>query len=71
ELIELVAAAKFFDLPAKVAASDVGADQFQYKLTIEAEGRRHTIEVEDTSAPAALQPLLRRLTVLARSSSNS
>jgi hypothetical protein len=64
---EMVGAARFFDLPAKITSPTPGADQFQYRLTVEAEGRKHTVEVGDASAPEALQPLLRRLTLLARS----
>ena len=66
-LLDLVKAARFFDLPAVIEPPPAGADQFKYKLTIEAEGRRHTVEMGDASAPETLQPLLRRLTVLARS----
>jgi hypothetical protein len=64
---DLVAAAGYFDLPAVIAAAP-GTDQFQYRLTVEGEGRTHTVEVGDASAPEALQPLLRKLTALARSS---
>ena len=67
ELREMIDAARFFDLPAFIASPTPGADQFQYKVTVEAEGRQHTVEVGDASAPESLQGLLRRLTVLARS----
>ena len=65
-LHDLVKAARFFDLPAVIEPPQSGADQFKYKLTVESEGRQHTVEVGDASAPETLQPLLRRLTVLAR-----
>jgi hypothetical protein len=71
ELQALVEAAKFFDLPAKAAASDAGTDQFHYTITVEAEGRQHRVEASDPSIPESLQPLLRRLTVLARSARQS
>ncbi len=67
ELRRLVDAASFFDLPTTIRSSAPGADQFQYQLTIEVEGRRHTVEVSEAAAPEALQPLLRQLTILARS----
>ena len=66
ELLRLVDAASFFDLPATIRMPAQGADQFHYKLTVEDEARRHTVEVGDAAAPAALQPLLRQLTILAR-----
>ncbi len=71
ELQEMVDAAGFFDLPATIAAPTPGADQFQYKVTIEAGGRQHTIETGDAALPDALWPLLRRLTALARSTGGS
>ena len=61
-----VAAARFFDLPAKIPAPPQVADQFQYHVTIEAEGKRHTVDVGEGSASPALQDLLQRLTQLAR-----
>lgn len=67
ELIELVEAAQFFGLPPDIQ-SPTGADQFHYKLTVEAEGRQHTIEAGDAAAPERLQPLFLKLTRLARRS---
>lgn len=71
ELRSLIEAAHFFDLPKTIRSSTPGGDQFQYQVTIEGEGKRHTIEVNDASAPASLQPLLRQLTRLARSTGGS
>jgi hypothetical protein len=68
QITELVAAAQFFELPSVIAATAPGADQFQYRLTVETEGRKHTVEVGDASAPETVQPLLRKLVVLARRS---
>ena len=68
-LRELIAAAVFFDLPAQLSNPDATLpDQFHYKVTIMDEERTHTIETTDSDAPAALQPLLRHLTLLARRS---
>lgn len=71
ELKALLDAAHFFELPAKIPGSSTGADRFQYKIAVEAEGRTHTVETGEESAPSTLQPLLRRLVVLARSGGNS
>ncbi len=68
ELESLIDAAKFFDLPKVIAGTGRGADQFQYKITVEMQGRSHSVETGDLSAPEALRPLLQRLTTLARSS---
>ncbi len=62
-----VDAAHFFDLPAKIPAPPQAADQFQYIVTIEAGGKRKTVDVGEGSASPALQTLLQQLTVLARS----
>src|SRR5262245_19567938 len=58
QLRELVDAADFFALPAVITATTPGADRFQYKLTVETGERRHTVEIHEAAAPAALQPLL-------------
>ncbi len=66
-LHHMIDAAGFFELPETPTASPEGADQFHYKLTVEDEERHHSIETTDAAAPDALRPLLRRLTILARS----
>jgi hypothetical protein len=67
EIHQLVESAGFFKLSEKPADSSQTADQFQYRLTIEqSKDLRHTVVTSDASAPEALQPLLRRLTLLAR-----
>ena len=68
ELEALVAEACFFDLPETPPAS-FSPDTFQYVVTVENDDRRHTVRTGEGAAPDALQPLLRRLTVLARSPS--
>jgi hypothetical protein len=57
ELAELVAAADFFKL-APPAPAPKGRDMFHYKLTVDHEGRQHTVEAAETSVPAALRPLI-------------
>ena len=66
ELADLVEASRFFDLPRSVAPPARGADRFLYELTVESAGRRHTVRAGDASVPEGLQPLLRRLTEMAR-----
>lgn len=61
ELLELIDKADFFNLPEKFPMPKKGADYFQYRFTIEAEGKKHTIEVSEPAVPAALRPLLQFL----------
>ncbi|MDJ0735853.1 MAG: hypothetical protein QNJ47_17620 [Nostocaceae cyanobacterium] len=67
ELQQMITTANFFNLPAKIAASPSGADQFNYKITVENEGQQYTVETGDMSAPPTLQPLLQKLNQKARS----
>ena len=60
-------AAHFFDLPAQIPAPPQVADQFHYHVTIEAEGKRHTVDAGEASGSPALQELHQQLTSLARS----
>ncbi len=67
ELQGMLDAARFFDLPAALASPTPGADRFVYRLTVEREAQRHTVEMGEAAVPAALQPLVQRLTARARS----
>jgi hypothetical protein len=62
-----VEAARFFDLPEKIAEKAKGADRFQYVLSVEDTGRRHSVSVGEADAPPELQSLIQQLTLLARS----
>jgi hypothetical protein len=62
----LIDAAHFFDLPAQLPAPPQAADQFHYHVTIEAAGRRHTVDAGEGAASPALQALFQQLTLLAR-----
>ena len=68
ELESLIDAAGFFELPATMNESHRGTDRFTYRISVETEGKKNTIETDDEAAPTSLRPLLRRLMVLARSS---
>jgi hypothetical protein len=61
ELLDLIDKADFFNLPEKFPVPKKGADYFQYRLTIENEGKKHTVEVSDPAVPATLRPLLQFL----------
>ena len=65
-LRELVEAAGFFELPEELAGPGGGADRFLYTLTVEMDGRRHTVRTAEAAAPAALRSLIRWLTNTAR-----
>jgi hypothetical protein len=71
KLQKMVAEAGFFDLPGELSSPSPGADQFQYKVSIEEGDRRHTVETSDQAAPDSLRPLLRELTIRARSAPGS
>jgi hypothetical protein len=58
KLTELVEAARLFELPAMMRATEPGADRFQYKISVETEQGKHTIQVDEAAVPAQLQPLL-------------
>ncbi len=67
ELRELVAAADFFRLPRTAPGSGSTADQFTYRITVvDSLLHRHTVQTTDAAAPPSLQPLIQRLTQLAR-----
>ena len=65
-LREMIHQAGFFELPENLAAEAGGADRFLYTLMVESEGQQHTVQVGEISAPPELQPLLRKLTMMAR-----
>ncbi|MFQ5916035.1 MAG: protealysin inhibitor emfourin [Nitrospinota bacterium] len=65
-LRELVEAAGFFELPEEIAGPAEGADRFLYTLTVEMEGRRHTVRTSEAAAPPGLRSLIRWLTNAAR-----
>lgn len=66
KLSELLAKARFFELPSKLAAPSPGADRFQYKLTVESESEVRSVEASDGAIPPELRPLLDWLTRFVR-----
>jgi hypothetical protein len=63
---QALASARFFELPDKLAATTLGADQFTHHLTIDDENRHHAVEMTDSAVPDSLQPVLRKLLLMAR-----
>jgi hypothetical protein len=58
KLRQMVDQAEFFKLPETMAATKSMADRFQYKLTVEDGGRKHTVVVGEEAIPASLKPLV-------------
>jgi 16S rRNA U516 pseudouridylate synthase RsuA-like enzyme len=50
----------FFTLPAIIAMKP-HPDRFTYKITVETEGKRHTVQFSQTSVPESLKDLIRYL----------
>jgi hypothetical protein len=57
----------FFNLTVQLPPTSKSSDRFYYKLTVQELNRSHTVESEETSLPENLQPLIQKLTMLARS----
>jgi hypothetical protein len=63
----LVERADFFALPTAITETETrGADRFHYRITIETDGRSHTVDTSEGAAPTALVPLLEWLDAAAR-----
>jgi hypothetical protein len=58
ELERLVDTAHLFELPETIRAVNPGPDRFQYKLTMKAGPREHTVAVDEAAVPDSLRPLL-------------
>jgi hypothetical protein len=65
ELDKLVSDAAFFDLPEKIMPEKPRPDRFEYRLSVEADDKSHSVTVSDAAAPESLRPLLNYLTTLA------
>ena len=64
-LDKLIADANFFELPEQLLPAGPAPDRFQYKLTVTAPQKNHSVVVSDAVAPETLRPLLDYLTTLA------
>ena len=65
-LRRLIAAASFFDQPSSRQSPIRRADRFQYQVTIEDGDRIKKVELDESSVPETLQPLLDYLVDMAR-----
>ncbi len=63
-LRRLIEAANFFQLSEYMGTAGL-LDEPQYVVSIESDGRRHTVNVNDAAVPASLRPLLIELNRLA------
>jgi len=66
KLQEMVNAAGFFNLPEKFPLPERGADYFVYRLAIEAEGKKHTVEISEPAATPELRSLFQTLMKLGK-----
>lgn len=66
QLIQLVEAADFFNLPARIVSPRPQPDRFQYKLMVTGKGQQHTVTVSEEAMPVSLGPLVKWLAEAAR-----
>lgn len=65
QLLQLIEDADFFNLPGNLTPSGLAADEYNYVITIDADGGlRHTVHTSESSMPASLQPLIEELSRL-------
>ena len=60
ELSQIVKSANFFTLPTSTGPGP-GADQFNYKITVQVDALSHTVTTTDTTMPPSLKPLVNHL----------
>ena len=62
QLNDLIINSNFFDLPSESPKPKPGsADYIGYSITVDSEGRKHTVRTNDTTMPSNLSPLVRFL----------
>jgi hypothetical protein len=66
KLEEMIISSGFFEDKDKDMPNSNRPDQFQYKITIEYEGKKQTREFGESSVPESLRPLVHYLTLKAR-----
>ena len=57
-LARLVEVADLFRLPEHITSPNPQSDRFQYKLTVEDNGKQHTVSVSEAALPGTLRPLI-------------
>jgi len=65
-LLQLVEAADLFRLPERITSPSPQSDRFQYKLTVEDNGKQHTVTVSEAGLPGTLRPLIEWLQTIAQ-----
>lgn len=58
--------AHFFSLPDQLVNQEGGADRFNYEITVEHGGIRHTVQAGEAALPEPMQQLVQHLDRLAR-----
>ena len=66
KLHDLLDEADFFELPELIQPARPVPDEFTYLITVEGEGRRHTVRTSDSAASDELRMLLNDLAFRAR-----
>lgn len=58
QLEELLEKASFFNMPSKFPSTKRGADYCTYRITVQKEGRQHTVTATDITMPADLRHII-------------
>jgi len=56
KLMDLVESSGFFDLSPVISRTE--ADRYQYNLTVDWDGRKHSIQMDESAIPQKLMPLI-------------
>jgi hypothetical protein len=70
KLWQLIEDSGFFEANKNDSIPEGLPDQFQYKITIEHEGNKHAVRLQDTTVPDCLRPFINYLIQKARSQKN-
>jgi len=66
ELSQLVRESCFFEQPTVMRAAQPAPDRFHYRVSVDTGTQKHSIELDEASAPECLQPLLKWLATAQR-----
>jgi hypothetical protein len=58
QLPQLLEEADLYNLPPQISSRSLQSDRFQYKLTVEDHGQKHTVTVSEAALPGQLKPLI-------------
>jgi len=70
KVAKLIEEARFFEFQKADSTSSSVPDQYQYKITVEKDGNKRTIELGESVIPDGFRPLIDYLTQKARSARN-